>query len=288
MNKDMEMICNHEWRRFSIAFLVIGMVMMTPRARLAEASDVYVNEPAKEVPVVYDVDVVVAGGGIAGTIASITAARYGAKTVVIDRFGRFGGNMGPGMFAGGSLHFALQDDNALVNRKGLGGIADEFLRRVIFSRLNADQITMEQREQLAQTHWNLPGLRVGGGGLGYAVESQTVSYVAFQMMKEAGVEMLLSAYVCDPIMEGNRVRGVFVETKSGRLAVKAKIVIDATGEGDLAYRSGAPVQIRTSPNAGLTYGIKDVDWNKFYKYLNAHGVKRQKWYDSDSLPPEVG
>lgn len=81
MNKDMEMICNHEWRRFSIAFLVIGMVMMTPRARLAEASDVYVNEPAKEVPVVYDVDVVVAGGGIAGTIASITAARYGPGDV---------------------------------------------------------------------------------------------------------------------------------------------------------------------------------------------------------------
>jgi len=236
------------------------------------AAEKYVVEPSKKIPVAYDVDVVVCGGGISGTIASITAARQGAKTLVIDRFGMFGGNMGPGMFGGGSVHYAIktsaggEETTALVNKIGVGGVPEEFLRRIIYTRPNADQLTDEQRKELEKLHMNVPNLRVGtGGNLGYAVDSQTVSYVAFKMMEEAGVQMLLSAYVADPIMEGNRVKGVFVETKSGRLAVKAKIVIDTTGEGDVAFRAGAPM-LNRSPNCGVCFAIKGVDWATFQKH----------------------
>ena len=115
---------------------------------MADADQSYVDEPGKRVPVAYEADVVVAGAGIAGTIAAIAAGRHGAKTIIVDRFGQIGGNMGPGMFAGGSLHFALKnqsdaDDTELLNRTGMGSIADEFHRRVIFSRPNADRITPE-------------------------------------------------------------------------------------------------------------------------------------------------
>jgi len=93
-----------------------------------------VREPARDVPVTYDVDVAVCGGGIAGMMAAIAAARHGARTVVIDRFGHLGGNMGPGYFAGGSLHFALQNDQDITVRKGLRGMLEEFLRRVMHAR----------------------------------------------------------------------------------------------------------------------------------------------------------
>jgi len=229
----------------------------------------FIIEPEKKIPVLYDIDVVVAGGGIAGTIATLAAARKKANTLVIDRFGCFGGNMGPGMFGGGSVHYALEDEDALVNKIGLGGIPEEFLRRIIFSRPNATRITEEMREKLESASLNLPELRVGtGGGLpGYAIDSNVASYVAFKMMEEAGVQMLLSAYVVDPIMDGSKVKGVIVETKSGRLAVKAKVVIDATGEGDVAFRAGAPM-LNRSPNCGVTFAIKDVDWETYQKYGN--------------------
>lgn len=229
----------------------------------------FVIEPEKKIPVAYDVDVAVAGGGIAGMIAALAAARKQAKTLVIDRFGSFGGNMGPGMFGGGSMHYALEDDNALVNKIGLGGVPEEFLRRIIFSRPNADGITEEMCKKLESAHLNVPELRVGaGGGLpGYALDSNTTSYVAFKMMEEGGVQMLLSAYVADPIMKGSKVNGLLVETKSGRQAVKAKVVIDATGEGDVAFRAGAPM-LNRSPNCGVAFAIKGVDWETYQKHGN--------------------
>ena len=268
----------------SVAALILATAMLTGAGTLT-AED-FVQEPTKKIPVAYDVDVVVCGGGTSGTFAALAAARHGAKTLVIDRFGRLGGNMGPGMFAGGSLHFSLTDPNALVNRQGLGGVAQEFLRRVIFSRFNADRITPAERKELEARQMNVQGLRVGSGRLGYTVESHTVSYVAFKMMKEAGVRTLLAAYVSDPIMEGNKVRGVFVETKSGRLAVRAKVVVDATGDGDVAFRGGAPVEFR-KPNCGVTFGVRDVDWPVYYKALKDNGRKITKWFSSKSFPKET-
>ena len=81
-----------------------GAVRKAPR----RASGSQVLAPAKKVPIVYDVDVVVAGGGASGTMAAIAAARQGAKTVVIDRFGRLGGNIGPGLYGGGTIHLAIK------------------------------------------------------------------------------------------------------------------------------------------------------------------------------------
>jgi len=259
-----------------VIFAVAAIVMHCLPTQAAQT----VFERGKSVPVAYDVDVVVCGGGISGTIASISAARAGARTLVIDRFGRFGGNMGPGFFGGGSVHYSIhtsaggEDTEALVNRVGLGGVPEDFLRRIIYARPNAAQMSKATRDELERMHLNIPGLRVGGGGKGlpgYAVDSLATSHVAFQMMKEAGVEMLLSAYVADPIMKGNKVRGVFVETKSGRLAVKAKVVIDATGEGDVAFRAGAPM-LNRSPNCGVAFAVKGIDWALYQK----HGKPKER------------
>ena len=139
---------------------------------------------------------------------------------------------------------------------------EEFLRRIIYARPTADQMTAEDRAALERVHMNLPGLRVGTGGRGakYSTDALAASHVAFQMAEEAGVEMLLSVYVADPLMEGDRARGVFVETKSGRLAVKAKVVIDATGEADVAVRAGAPFIAHDESFCGVAFAMIGVDY----------------------------
>jgi len=229
----------------------------------------FVIEPEKKVGVAYEVDVAVAGGGIAGVIAALAAARSGARTLNIDRFGSLGGNMGPGMWAGGSLHLALtpdQEDNesALVNIKGMGGIPEELVRRALAYRLSESQLAEDERK-----HFNVPGRRLGSD---YFVDSHSVSYTVFRMMEEEGVEMMLSTFVADPIMDGDRVVGLFVESKSGRQAVLSKIVIDATGDAEVARRAGAPtVWSGGNPGIGLFYAVGDVDWECFQDSVEGQG-----------------
>ena len=235
----------------------------------------FVVEPEKRVPVAYEVDVAVAGGGIAGMIAALAAARSGARTLLIDRFGSFGGNMGPGLWAGGSLHLSLGDEQALVNVRGMGGIPEELAGRVLAWRLEESQLAEDAKE-----HFNVPGRRLGGDYFG---DSQSVSYEAFKMMEEAGGEMMLSTYAADPIMEGDKVVGLFVENKSGRQAIKAKIVIDATGDADIAKRAGAQTNWSGgNPGIGLFYAVGNVDWEHFQEATSARGelsADEQEWME---------
>jgi hypothetical protein len=184
----------------------------------------------KSVPVVADVDVLVVGAGIAGSTAAVTAARNGAKTMVVDRFGYPGGNMGPGMI-GGSPNLELPDSMA----GGLPGIPGEFVRR-------------------CEAYGNAPLLNH------YFRDSQAVSYVWLKMMKESGVQMLFNVYAADPIMEDDRITGLCIETKSGTQAIRAKVVIDATGDADVAARAGAPVDDGHGYfHAGMYFAMANVD-----------------------------
>lgn len=168
----------------------------------------FITEPSKQRTVLYDVDVAVAGSGLCSTFAAIAAGRCGAKTVVIERFGELGGNIGPGMLVMGSLYG--EAETSLPG--GLAGIAKEFVERL--------QVLRE---------------RVESG------RTSAVSYIAYDMMQAAGVEVLLSAYASDPIVEDGIVRGLFVECKSGRVAARAKVTIDGTGYAGIAQRAGAPI-----------------------------------------------
>ena len=203
----------------------------------------HVVEPQKNVPIAQEADVVVAGGGVSGIIAAIAAARAGAKTVLVDRFGAPGGNIGPGMLVGGSL-------TGWPGRSidgGICGIVREFI----------------------ETHGDKGGGSVPPFSAGhYMKDSYVASYVATKMLTESGVELMLSAYAADPILDGTRVAGLYVENKSGRQAIPAAVVIDATGEADVARRAGAPVNY---PNPeikerGRTMGIQlvvgGIDWDR--------------------------
>ena len=132
----------------------------------------------KQVPVIAEADVVVAGAGISGSIAALAAAREGADVILIERYGCLGGNMGPGMFAGGVVHLVLHYPHVMP--EGLRGIPGEFLNRC-------------------------EGYAGHQLGRDYFKDSQVVSYILFKMMEECNVRLMLNTWVCEPIMEGERI-----------------------------------------------------------------------------------
>jgi len=209
----------------------------------------FVTEPAKQRRVLYDVDVAVAGSGLCSTFAAIAAGRCGAKTVLIERFGILGGNIGPGMIINGSL--AGEAETTLPG--GLAGIAKEFMER-------------------------LEVLRIGPVNR-YPEEASIVSYLTYDMVKKAGVELLLSAYAADPIMEGNIVRGLFVECKSGRMAVKAKVTVDGTGDADIALRAGAPIIPYMEPDDKYA----DKTWRSFLDNRNFSDKRYPTYYNDTQI-----
>ena len=218
-------------------------------------------EPEKRVPVVHDVDVAVAGAGISGMFSALAAAREGAETVLIDRFGAPGGNMGPAMIAGGFLYRETETTlgGALV------ALPQEFRERI---------------EQLRRAP-----------APNYPEDSILASCIALKLMDEAGVKLMLSTYAADPILDDHTVCGVFVEGKGGRQAVKAKVVIDGTGDADIAARAGAPIIRGVAPNPDWDPSIMREGsmkgsylWNSMGLYFLVGGVD---WERSTHLPSSL-
>ena len=233
----------------------------------------YVEESQKEVPVAYDVDVAVVGAGLSGLFAALAAGRRGAKTLVIDRFGALGGNLGPAMIVGGSVY----GEAVATLPGGIVGIPKELVTRM-------DRLKRSLRHD-------------------YAEETNIISYLGVKMAEEAGVELLLSVWAADPIVEDDRVTGLFVEGKSGRVAVKAKVVIDASGDADIARRAGVPVVTDLPPDpswapvinprflypeyevwndTGILYMVANVDGEAYRGFLRSKvtlGDADRAWLD---------
>ncbi len=209
-------------RTCHLLIAIMAVVSTGCKATADRGPSKYVLEPAKRVPVAYDVDVVVVGGGIGGVFAALAAAREGADTVLIERFGTVGGNLGPAMNSPEDSYTLEEGGHVLYKGAPMDPVKGDKAGLV---REFADRYFAIKPDKTKR----------------FMADSNIGVHVAFNMLKEAGVKMMLSAYAADPIMENNKVRGVFVENKSGRQAVRAKVVIDATGEADIARRAGASI-----------------------------------------------
>lgn len=174
------------------------------------------REPARELPVLADVDVVVAGGGPGGLAAAVAAARQGARTLLIERYGFLGGLATAGMVAPILGHTAHDSDRPIV----------EGLLKEMTGRMHSLGGAVSWEESLAR--W----------GINFDVEA--FKYVADRMISDAGVDLLLHSLVTDAIVADGRIEGLVVESKSGRGAVRAKMVVDATGDADVVARAGIP------------------------------------------------
>ena len=159
-----------------------------------------------EVPVRNECDILVAGAGPAGIGAAITAARKGAKVTLVE----YGGKLG-GMWTLGLLS-------------------------PFFDTLSKDGLNREIREKLMER-------KAWGGLWDISFDQNEMTFYLNELAMEAGVDVLLYTMACEPYMEGNQVRGLFIQNKSGRQLILAKTVIDCTGDGDVAARAGCPFEI---------------------------------------------
>ena len=180
-----------------------------------------VDEPARRTPLLGEADVVVLGGGPAGLAAAVSAARHGARTILAERYGFLGG-MGT---AGGVTNFAglygrRQGQVQLLVR----GVVDELLARIErLGGLNAPQDGMQGR------------IRVRS----YDIPAYTCA--ADEMLVGAGVQPVFHALAVGAAMEGpGRIDALLLETREGRRALRARVFIDASGDGDLAHHAGVP------------------------------------------------
>ncbi len=184
------------------------------------------HEPAREIPIAAETDVVVAGGGPGGMIAALAAARAGANTLLVERFGCLGGVATSGLMTSFN---GFRNEHPPDHVQTVRGLVQELIDRLIDAG-GADGCT---------AHGNFGDLRKGECPYAVSFDPETLKHVILEMLYDAGVTLMLHTTFCDAPADGRSVRAAIVENKSGRQALVAKVYIDATGDGDLAVRAGA-------------------------------------------------
>ncbi|HEX7387801.1 MAG TPA: FAD-dependent oxidoreductase [Castellaniella sp.] len=180
-------------------------------------------EPARQTPVMAHVDVLVLGGGPAGLAAAATAARHGARTLLVERYGFLGGM---GTAAGVTNFCGLHGNLYGTIRQVVQGIGAELLDRI--AELGG---------------LNLPHLLFSDRIAAQAYDTAAYKVAADELLASSGAQVLLHAWVADVIMrDPKHIEAVLVETKSGRAALTAQCFIDCTGDADVAAHAGAPFE----------------------------------------------
>jgi glycine/D-amino acid oxidase-like deaminating enzyme len=219
-----------------------------------------VDEPGQKTPVVVETDVVVVGGGPAGQAAAVAAARAGAEVTLLERYGYLGG------LASGGMVLVL-DDMCAEREVSVGGLALEIIDRM--QRIGAcvapplDECFRNDPD--VRSRW----VRWGFEELYARTKPKPIVYSASfdpegwkqasqEMALEAGVRLRLHSWFARALVEDGVVRGAIVETKAGRQAILGRVVIDATGDGDVFGSAGAP-SVHGSYIMTLVHRLADVD-----------------------------
>ena len=189
--------------------------LATPPCRLENDRIV---RPQSPIPKIDETDVLVIGGGAAGTTAAIAAARTGAKVALVERYGHFGGLITGGLVLKILSHRAA--GNQLVGR----GLTEEMLLRLekMPNGLNRDFRNGEPE-----------------------LDAEVYKYLLVEMISEANVDVYLHSWALDAVMDGNVCRGAIFQTKNGPHAILAKQTIDTTGDGDIFASAGCEHEVRT-------------------------------------------
>ena len=213
------------------AGLPAGLAVGQPAER-KESPEGWYEEPAKKLPI-RKFDVVVAGGGTAGVVTAIAAARQGAKTMLIERKGYPGGTVVEGGTALHSYFNLWKAFPGVAKQQVVRGIPQE-----IVDRLAKVGGTSGHAEMVSGYDYD---------SVCTAIDTELYKLVTFEMLVESGVFVAVNTLLAGAIMEGARIKGVIAESRAGREAILAKSFVDCTAYGDLAAFAGAD-----TPNPMIT------------------------------------
>ena len=225
------------------------------------------NEPARDVNICREADVIVVGGGSAGVAAAVASARNGADTVLVERYGHLGG------LATGGLVILIMPMSDESGKQQIAGLCQEMIERldVTGSCVHPAKHELGSDDPRILDYWRSrgPGFFTKNGRVTFNAlfDPEMFKCVLNDMVEEAGVKLFLHCWGSRCIVDQNKAVGVVFESKSGRQAILGKTIIDTTGDGDMFASAGAEFDKSTdsklrSSKLALVFRIANIDLKK--------------------------
>ncbi len=222
------------------------------------------HEAARDIPVFAETDVLVVGGGPAGTTAAIAAAKIGAQVMLVERYNHLGG------LSTGGLVLWIDRMTDWTGTRVIAGLACDYLDRLpkeaVMGPARSD---WGSKDDATAAYWRKHSAAFKGiVTYSPTIDPEALKTLSMQMTLEQNVRLLFHSWVVEPIVEDGAMRGAIFESKEGRQAIRAKIVIDTTGDADLLARAGLPLE-------------SDIDERDIHHCINTAfllgGVDMERW-----------
>ncbi len=249
-----------------------------------------IMEPARQIPVLRRCDVLVVGGGPAGTAAAAAAAQAGADTLLVERYGHLGG------MSTGGLVLWIDRMSDWSGRQVISGFANDLLGRMPKDALlGPPPEVWGSKDRKDVEYWgDRRSAYQGTVTWSPTVDPEMLKMTSLDILTERGAKLLLHSWAVGAVHEGNEMRGIIFESKSGRQAILAKVIVDCTGDGDIFAAAGAPFESEsekgsTHETVNVAFRWGGVDYERYTEYRFAHKAEFEAMMNHASatgvLPP---